>query len=198
MASKAYSNTYTTHLTLNNTLILTISNYRNSHTILVDESDYEELSMYHWTISTTIKNNMNGIICGALHGVTLGMLLMNPFIKSSKSVIHVNGDNHNFRKINLAVVPKGVRNLTVYTRFVPTLNNQYHPNIKTVTLIRDGISYEYVRVGFNGLIKFVKVFSVKRYGIDKAMQLANDTAIQVHEEFLSLPENKHLVQIANN
>ena len=191
------TNKYYDHPCIKDAMICELKTTDCSYSFIFDKCDYENIHNFLWYPSVNYKYNVTGIISGALVGVTLGMYLVNPVIKSGNSVIHIDGDNTNFRKNNLIVVPRGVQTLKMFTRFKPTTSNPYHPNIKVINIIRNGKNYEYVRIGFNGLFKFVKVISTLKHGVTNAMEMANVIAMQKHEEFLQLPKNEALVKRAN-
>ena len=191
------SNKYYPHPTNKDIMICEIQHPKCIYTFTFDTEDYTNLSERNWILSINNKTNVTGVICPALINITLGMFLANPVFNSGKSVIHLDGVCNNFCKDNLFVVPKGVKSLKMFTRFKPTPSNPYHPNVSVVTMIRNGIAYQYARVGFNGLLKYCSVSSILKNGIVQALENVNNLAIQKHEEFLNLPEYKEIVERAN-
>lgn len=173
------------HPTLPNAHILKLSNTKNPKEIIFDSEDLNIMSSYNWlgagsTISATVSKN------GYNERYSLGRLLMCIDDDEPRLVAHLNKNVLDFRKHNLILAVRGKHKIVSSSRKSSSnesgYKNIYKSNIKGYIFWIATISF----MSDNKRVLRTKSFSIKKYGNDKALQLAIAAEKELRKKFFKL------------
>jgi hypothetical protein len=160
---------------------LHITNCKNVGIIKIDTEDFEKVKMHSWYIKDTVKSKtQHHYVCAKINSRTVKLhrfLLGLHLFDNCNVVDHINRDAFDNRKSNLRLVSYSLNN---HNSSINKLNKTGFRGV-SIKHRNDGRSdsvHAQIRINKKS---YLKQFSIKKYGLEKALSLANDFLVELRK-----------------